>query len=228
MQKAQAQIDTKDLSPKVTKKEEVDFYTPIHAFSHQIAIGLVTMYLNLRYKVTIEGQENIPTQKSFIVASNHFSYIDPAIVSMAVRQPIAYLAKQELFAGHGKFFGSLITFLGAVPLNREKPSPSTLKLVKKILLEKKWPLGIFIEGTRNLSRQKLGKLEQGAAFISKLCKGATVLPVGIEGGQNPGDKLFVRIGKAIEYQESLTGEQMTTLYGRAIALLAKLEFEEDY
>ena len=57
-------------------------------------VWTVTKYM---YNLKIVGRENVPKTSRLIFAGNHVSYIDPPIVSLAVRKCVAYMAKQELF-----------------------------------------------------------------------------------------------------------------------------------
>ncbi len=50
-------------------------------------------------------------EKSIIVAANHISYFDPVIVSLAIKRPVAYMAKEELF--HVPVISQMIQILGA-------------------------------------------------------------------------------------------------------------------
>lgn len=207
------------------KSLNVDYYDSIHGLVHYFLLyTFLYPYYFLRYRTQIHGQENVPHHGPFIVVCNHFSYSDPTIISMTMRQPVAYIAKKELFEGQSAGFSEFITYLGAISINREKPGASTLKTIKKVLLEKKWPIGVFIEGTRNQSREELSKLETGAAFMSKLAGGVPVLPMGIKGGQKTGDKLEIRVGNLIPFDSQLSLEEMTIIYGKAVAELAGLRF----
>ncbi|MDX1918581.1 MAG: lysophospholipid acyltransferase family protein [Candidatus Caenarcaniphilales bacterium] len=198
-------------------------YDSWHRLSHlAIIYVLLHPYYHLSYRLRIEGHGNIP-QSPFLIVSNHFSYSDPTLLSLTFRRPVAYLAKQELF--QEKLLGPIISYLGAVPVNREKPAPSTLKKLKQIVSEQGWSIGIFIEGTRNLTRGKITKLEAGAAFIAKITGGISVVPVGIIGGEKKGDSLTVRVGEAIPFDPNLTLDQMTLKYGRAIASLSEQKLE---
>ncbi|MDJ0626060.1 MAG: lysophospholipid acyltransferase family protein [Candidatus Caenarcaniphilales bacterium] len=204
-------------------EKQTDYYDSLHSLAHRLIIyGLLYPFYYLRYRTKIVGQENVPKEGPYVIACNHFSYSDPTIISMVTRQPVAYIAKQELFEGQKKWFSGLITFLGAISINREKPGPSSLKTVKKAL-KAQWPIGIFIEGTRNQSRTEITRLELGAAFIAKMGGGLPVLPIGIQGGQKVGDKLEIAIGKTIEFDSKLSLEDQTIVYGKAVAELANLE-----
>lgn len=202
--------------------QKVNYYDAFHKFAHHCVIKLFLIpYYYTRYRVEIVGRENIP-KRPYIIVSNHFSYSDPTIISMAISVPVAYIAKQELFKK--KFLSPIITFLGAIPINRDKPAPSTLKIVKEAY-KAKWPIAIFIEGTRNQNKDRITKLEQGAAFISKLCGGVQVLPLGISGGGKMFNKLRVKIGKPISFDAKLSIGEMTYLYGQAVADLAEMRLE---
>ena len=78
----------------------------------------------LFYKFEITGRENIPKDKRFICAANHISYFDPFLVSVAVKKPVAYMAKEELFEGN-RFFVFCMDYLGAFAVNRQKLEVST-------------------------------------------------------------------------------------------------------
>lgn len=198
------------------------YYDSFHALCHRLIVyGILYPYYFLRYKCKIIGQENVPNDgRPYLIVSNHFSYSDPTIISMAVRGPVAYVAKQELF--DDSLLSKTITFLGAIPINRDKPGPSTIKKIKEVL-HKGWPVGIFIEGTRNKSRDNISKLEHGAAFLARLAGKIDVLPIGIQGGQKSFDKLTIKVGKLIPFDSNKSLDEMTWIYGQAVADLAELK-----
>ena len=101
-----------------------------------IAIPLFWLF----YRFEIKGRENIPKGKKFICAANHVSHLDPFLVSIAVKKPIAYMAKKELFEDNGLIFRLNIDWLGAFAVNRQKLEVSTIKTVKE-LYKTNWLLG---------------------------------------------------------------------------------------
>jgi 1-acyl-sn-glycerol-3-phosphate acyltransferase len=203
-------------------QEPTNNYDRFHQLAHKVIIyGLLFPFYNLRYNFKIIGRQNIP-QEPLLIVSNHYSYYDPTIISLSIKRPIAYLAKKELFDDSA--FGKLISFLGAIPINRQKPGTSSIKKVKEVL-KAGWPVGVFIEGTRNKSRETLNKLENGAAFLAKLGGGLTILPIGIRGGNVAFGPLEVHIGEPIKFDPNLSLEELTLKYGKVVAELAGLELK---
>ena len=60
--------------------------------------GAILAY-KIWYRVSFEGVENIPDSKdgTFIVACNHRSYADPVLLSLKIKTPCCFMAKEELF-----------------------------------------------------------------------------------------------------------------------------------
>ena len=110
------------------------------------------------------------------MVSNHKSLQDPPLLGLATGLPVAFIAKKELF--ENPFLAFIINLFSAIPINREKPEVSSIKLAKKALESKGWSCGIFIEGTRSKEPGMLGKPNLGAIFIAKLTN-VPIVPIGI-------------------------------------------------
>ena len=151
------------------------------------------------YDMHFEGLENLPEKEGVIVASNHRSYADPVLLTMYMKRPMHYMAKEELFKN--KLFGAFITMLGAFPVKR---GVGDMKVIEDSVafLEKGHNLVIFPEGTR-MKENKVGRGKTGVALIAAM-SGADVLPVGIcfEGTKlHFRTKLTIKIGKLIPHEE---------------------------
>ncbi len=156
------------------------------------------------YNFHIEGKENIPEKEGVVIASNHRSYADPVLLTMPMKRPVTYMAKEELFKN--KFFGALIKILGAFPVKRGAGDMKVIDDSIAILSSGK-NLVIFPEGTR-AKENKVGKGKTGVALIAAK-SGADVLPMGIvfEGEKlHFRSKLTLRIGKLIKSEELNTDE----------------------
>lgn len=173
----------------------------MNAFIRNLGLIAYKIYYNFK----IEGRENIPKDEGVIIASNHRSYADPVIITMPMRKPVTYMAKEELF--ENKLFGAFIRFLGAFPVKR---GAGDMKVIDDCvsILESGKNLVIFPEGTRS-KENKVGRGKTGVALIAAK-SGADVLPVGIifEGPKLKfRSKLTLRIGKVIKAEElAVTGE----------------------
>ena len=64
---------------------------------HLLKWSFVSPVLHLYFHGRIYGAENVPLDRPFVVASNHASNFDPPIVSCAVKRPVSFMAKEELF-----------------------------------------------------------------------------------------------------------------------------------
>ena len=150
------------------------------------------------YDFHIEGIENIPQDRPVVLASNHRSYADPVILTMPIKRPVSYMAKEELF--HNKLFGWFIRKLGAFPVTRGAGDMSVIDDSINILRSGR-NLVIFPEGTRSHDF-KPHEAKGGVCYVAKKCK-CDVVPVSIYTSDEAkkGTKLTVRYGKPIKYEE---------------------------
>lgn len=169
----------------------------------------VRFLYKLFYDFRIEGAENIPQDKPVVLASNHRSYADPVILTMPMKLPVSYMAKEELFKN--KLFGWFIRKLGAFPVVRGSGDMSVIDDSIRIL-ESGRNLVIFPEGTRSKDG-RVGKGKTGVALIAAK-SGADVVPCGIifEGEKlRFRSKLTLRFGKPIKAEELAVGDDRNEL-----------------
>ena len=159
----------------------------------------VRFVYHIAYDLHFEGLENIPADEGVVIASNHRSYADPVLLTVHMKHPVKYMAKEELFKN--KLFAAFIRMLGAFPVKR---GSGDMKVIDDSveLLKNRNNLVIFPEGTRS-KENKVGKGKTGVAMIAAK-SGADVLPVGIcfEGKKLKFRcRLTVKYGKLIKYDE---------------------------
>lgn len=99
----------------------------------------------LAFRLHVEGQEFIPRAGPAILAANHVSYIDPIIIRIAIRRPVCFMAKKELF--RVPVLGWLLRRFGTFPINRHRTDLQAFKQAAS-LLEAGEIIAIFPEGTR--------------------------------------------------------------------------------
>lgn len=191
-------------------------------FAHLI----FNFYYRVNYQLKIYGKDNIPKKNSkYLVVSNHFSYNDPGLLVRTLKEPLVFLAKQELFEGNF-WFVTMIKMLNAIPVDREMPKKTTIQRFKTDT-NYGWKGALFIEGTRNQSREKMTRLTTGAAFFARMLGKIDVLPVGIIGGEQKGDEFIVNIGEPIPFDSSVSLEELSVIYGKEISKLAHLQLEPE-
>lgn len=158
------------------------------------------------YRPKISG--NIPSSGPVILAANHRSAIDTAVLSLAVDRHVAFLGKAEYFEGTGMKARALAAFLSAlgyVPVERGNVHAglSALHAAQQVL-ERDGVFGIYPEGTRSLD----GKLHRGHTGVAHmaLTTGALVVPVALGGTQRvqPIGKTIPRLAKiTVQFGDAL-------------------------
>ena len=129
----------------------------------------------LLYGLEVTGTENIPRSGSFILVSNHRSWMDPPLLVAAARlREVAFMAKEELFEKAG--VGPLITWLHAFPVSRKGFDRGALRIAIDRLKTGR-AIGIFPEGKRSDTYQML-EWRPGLALLVRQ-SGAPILPAAI-------------------------------------------------
>lgn len=153
--------------------------------------------LKVLFNFKISGRENIPSDKNFILVSNHTSNFDPPILGVATGIRLAFMAKEELFKN--KIFGGFIKRLGAFPVSRGGGDISAIKTSLRILKDGQ-NMVIFPEGGRSRTKGMLRKGKSGAALIATKAK-VGILPLGINANFRFRGKVTVTIGEYIDLSE---------------------------
>lgn len=181
-------------------------------------ISAIILKIIFRFKV--QGIENIPEDGRVVLCSNHISILDPIVLAIVVKRPIAFMAKKELF--ENKILNKIINNLGAIPVDRQGTSLSAVRKSLKTLKDEKI-LGIFPEGTR-VKEIDLDNAKPGVSLIGIKSK-SPIVPIYIESRYRPFSKIKVNIGEPIlfnkYYDEKLSTEDykniskdiMKSIYG---------------
>jgi 1-acyl-sn-glycerol-3-phosphate acyltransferase len=141
----------------------------------------------------IKGLENVPQKKSFIVCSNHSSYLDFFLLSAVIPRKVSFLAAEVFF--NSKLWWPLVKSTGQIKVDRKVKDTSQVYKEVDNLFEKGGVLGIFPEGTRSRSG-KMGKGHIGAVKFAYKYK-VPIVPIGITGAYNalPPHKKFPKFKK---------------------------------
>lgn len=126
------------------------------------AVWLLTHMFRLVMKLEVIGAENIPDSGAAIVASNHVTNFDVIPMQLAMRRPIFFMGKAELF--EIPLLDWLFRNLGAFPVYRGDKDAWALRHAQKVLNHGQ-VLGMFPEGTRSKGRG-LGVAKTGTARLA--------------------------------------------------------------
>ena len=154
----------------------------------------------------VHGLHNVPHHPPYILIPNHTSFFDHFVID-AIFYPFA--GKKIFFLTKREAFENALTRLwhesvGAIPVNREKPSRSELRNVEAVLANG-FPVCIYPEGTRGPGDALLPFKEGAFYFAAKA--NVPLIPVSIQGAHRVlpkgawrfrNEKISVRIGRPIQ------------------------------
>jgi len=143
---------------------------------YYVVKALCWLLLKIFWRMEVIGTENVPERGGVIIASNHVSYLDPAVLVASLNRKIYFITKKEVFKN--TFISFILKNMNALSVDRENVDILAFKKAINILREEK-VLGIFPEGTRS-SNGELQELKLGAIKIA-MKTGIPILPVGIIG-----------------------------------------------
>lgn len=209
-------IKKQDKKKNYTKREVSDFTEGKLKFQKFGRWLVPRTILPLFYKIEYLGLENIPQDKNFIVAPNHISYLDPFLVGEAVKKPISFMGKKELF--ENDILAFLLDGLACFAVNREKLEVSTIKTAINVFKTNKWMLGIFPQGGIRRNR-KIEKINKGFAVIAKQMK-TDILPVAITGCEKYNwipfiGKIKICVGECVSFNQEY--DQIIDEWGKKVA-----------
>ncbi len=137
--------------------------------------------------------QKIPETGGAVICANHRSFWDPVFIAGAVKRPLAYIGKQELFKN--KLFSWVLRNLHCFPVNRGGGDFAVVKTALRLLRSGE-ALVIFPEGER-IRKGKKPHPKPGALRLA-IMAGVPVIPVGIRGEIKPFKKMEIRVGTPID------------------------------
>jgi len=180
-----------------------------------VSICLVFPIFRLLFRGHLVGVHNIPTNKSFIVVSNHGSLLDPPFLGHALGVKVSFMAKEELF--RIPFLSQVITACGAYPVKRGIADRNSIKIASNKLINNE-VIGIFIDGTRQVNGI-VNKPKKGAALIAFKTK-KLLLPVAIINSHRLikfkycipiFNKVIIKVGEPINYPMSSSKQDIESI-----------------
>lgn len=157
---------------------------------------------NRYFDLKVEGIEHVPRTGPVVLASNHFSHLDPPLIAVHTGRYVRFMAVDQLF-GTSMILDAMMKFYGAIPLDRDGyPIRAMREAIEH--LDGGNAVGLFPEG-RRVERWGVDDPKRGAAWLAWMT-GAPLIPVAIHGTQHsmtPGDMGFHRTAVHIWYEEPL-------------------------
>jgi 1-acyl-sn-glycerol-3-phosphate acyltransferase len=148
---------------------------------------LVAWLCRRLYRVEVEGAEHIPATGGCLLAANHESSIDPALVALTTPRPIRFVARAELWLPGLR---RLLDALGAIPLRRGEGDRRAIDRATRALRSGD-VVAIFPQGTSLRFRNR--RYHRGAARLA-LAAGTPIVPVRLVGTAAAFSLLPPRIG----------------------------------
>lgn len=109
---------------------------------------IVAVLFRIIFNPKIINREYINNSGPILLVGNHTSNLDALLLLTAVKRPIHFMAKIELFKGP---FGLIFRNLGLISVDRKKKNPDAIIKATKYLKDNKVVL-IFPEGTTEKGR----------------------------------------------------------------------------
>lgn len=152
---------------------------------------LLSPVYKLYYNPKIYCKENLNVEGPIIIAGNHIHLMDQCNVIISTKRIINYMAKKEYFDSFKtRWFFKLV---GCIPVDRSKKDKNSKNSAIEIL-KNGGAIGIFPEGTRNKTKEKLLPFKFGAVSMARETD-ATIIPVAVTGDYKFRSKnLKIKIG----------------------------------
>lgn len=151
------------------------------------------------YNPTIINKEAIPIDGPILIVGNHKHIMDQCSVIVSTKRIIHYMAKKEYFDGKFAWFFKAV---GCISVDREAHDGVAKNQALEVL-ENNGAIGLFPEGTRIKTKEKL-LLDFKYGTVSMAQKsGATIIPYAISGDYKFRSKnLMIRFGKPFKVKEN--------------------------
>jgi len=167
--------------------------------------------LHLGFGLRISGRQHLPQFGSFVLASNHVSYLDPVVLGVACPRRLVFVARADVF--EWQVVGPFMRLLQTIPVQPSEaprlgsgPSPerqskgeADVSLREAVrLLRLGQPVAIFPEGGRQFSGQ-LGTAKPGVGWLAASAR-VPIVPVLLDGtfeAMPPHGPQRIHLGKQI-------------------------------
>lgn len=154
-------------------------------------------------RVKVEGAENVPPGGSFVLVSNHRSYMDSPIVIPFIQLQFRFFAKSSVF--YWPMIGYHLKQAGHLPVHYDNPGKSLKSMTDaaRVIRQKGISVLLFPEAGRTTG--ELEPFKDGAAYVA-IKAGVPVIPMGIIGSDR-----VLGVGRL-----KITPQNLTLRFGKPI------------
>lgn len=149
---------------------------PVMRFGYRICrciaqLGFITLFRGRAF-----GVQHVPRRGGVLLVSNHQSFLDPVLATLAVPRECQYLARDSLF--HNPVLRRVIEFFNTLPVRR---GTADLRAIREIVrrLARGNVVLVFPEGTRTTDGQ-IGPMRGGVALMARKAR-VPLVPTLIQG-----------------------------------------------
>ena len=141
------------------------------------AFGLVLFICGTR--ITVYGEENVPTDRSVLYTGNHRSIFDILILYVNTKTPTGLISKKEL--AKVPIFNIWMSFIGCLFLDRDDIKQGLKTILTAVdMVKNGMSMAIFPEGTRNKEEGTFLPFKGGSFKIAEK-SGCEVVPFTVIG-----------------------------------------------
>lgn len=140
---------------------------------YTFVVTIARLLVRLVWGLNVQGLEHIPRDTGAIIAGNHTGWFDPVVIAAAIKRPIHFMGKAELF--ENPVLRWFFSRLHAFPVKRGQADREAIRTSQELVTAGHL-LGVFPEGTRNKTKEALLPLQGGATLIA-IKTGVPVVPV---------------------------------------------------
>lgn len=161
----------------------------------------------LGFRIKVEGKENIPYGRKYVVIGNHKSKCDVMIIYEIFKNPMAAVAKDNLLKV--PFLRGLMYSIGCIPIDRGNDREALKNLRQGYKqVEDGYPMMVFPEGgIKTRDTEKMVEIRPGAYKLATKPE-ADIVPVVIKGASKISKnalrrktKIDVKILEPMRYEE---------------------------
>lgn len=160
---------------------------------YRVVVFIVNIIFKIIFRIKVTGEFEYSEDNRYILCANHAGLLDPIFLALVYKEPIHFMAKEELFKN--KLLAFIVSKLHAFPVDREGNDLKALKKSVKTLKEGN-TLGIFIEG-RRVKEYNPKNAKSGPILIANMAN-AKIIPIKIESDYKLFSKVNIIVRKSFE------------------------------